>query len=212
MGHFIDLTGMKFGRWQVIKTVLSTNKRDNHVKWQCICDCGTKRIVYGHALRGGWSQSCGCLQKEQLSKRSLTHGLASHPLYDVWSNMVRRCHNEEHPFYKNYGNRGISVCKEWRNTPKHFVEWAMHNGWCADLEIDRINNNGDYKPSNCRFVTIRQNASNRRNNSKYGVGVTKVGNKFRAKARINGCECHFGYFDTATQAKQAREKALKRYE
>jgi hypothetical protein len=91
------------------------------------------------------------------------HGLRSHPLYMIHRDMINRCYLKTRLCYKNYGGRGITVCEEWRNDVKAFYDWAISNGWRKGLEIDRINNNGNYEPSNCRIATAKINAQNRRN-------------------------------------------------
>lgn len=88
----------------------------------------------------------------------------SHPLYDAWRNMKRRCYYKNSKTYKNYGGRGISVCDEWRNDYTAFLKWALTNGWKEHLQLDRIDNNGNYKPNNCRWVTQQENLLNTRHN------------------------------------------------
>jgi hypothetical protein len=108
---------------------------------------------------------------------SKTHGYTYHPLYQVWSDMKRRCYNQNMKQYKDYGGRGISVCRIWRNDSKSFIEWALSNGWKQGLVIDRINNDGNYTPGNCRFVTRKKSAQNRRQTN---------GPKAVLKVKING--------------------------
>ena len=93
-----------------------------------------------------------------------THGLSSHPLYKVWKHMISRCENTKDVAYVNYGNRGIIVCDEWRESPAPFVLWALKEGWSKSLELDRTNNDVGYSASNCRFVTPSENSRNRRSN------------------------------------------------
>ena len=118
-------------------------------------------LVSGHTI------SCGCYRKEWAGDKSRTHGLTDHPLYGVWSSIVSRCYNENVEAYKHYGGRGIIMCDEWRNNPQQFIEWCLNNGWEPGLEIDRRENDGNYDPLNCRFVTSAINAMNRRNTSKF---------------------------------------------
>ena len=94
-----------------------------------------------------------------------THGLDSHPLCAVWRGMKHRCNSVVSPAYYNYGGRGITVCKEWQDDPTEFIKWAEQNGWRLGLEIDRIDNNGNYSPGNCRFVTRFNSAQNKRTTS-----------------------------------------------
>lgn len=94
------------------------------------------------------------------------HGMYETPLYHKWENMKQRCFNTKHPSYKNYGGRGITVCDEWK-TFLNYYEWAIHNNYSDDLELDRIDNNGNYEPSNCRFISHKANNNNKRTNKYY---------------------------------------------
>jgi hypothetical protein len=93
---------------------------------------------------------------------TIKHGLRRHPIFTLWANIKSRCKNQNHPKYKDYGGRGISICNEWNDDFKTFYDWCITNGWQQGLEIDRVNNNGNYEPSNCRFVTRTQNMRNTR--------------------------------------------------
>lgn len=139
--------------------------------FKCKCDCGTIKIIRGRNLRTGQIKSCGCLSKElsskRMSKRLYKHGKAkSRPsLYTVWVSMKQRCFNQKTKNFYNYGGRGISVSKEWEDY-KIFEEWSFLNGYKEGLQIDRINNDGNYEPSNCRWVTCKVNSRNKRTNRK----------------------------------------------
>lgn len=154
--------GTRFGRLTVINDLGRQGR--NHYTY-CKCDCGKEVRVPLYNLNSGKTSSCGCLAKENTIKRSLTHGLAhKHPLYGVWKQMKERCCNPNHHAYKDYGGRGISVCKEWMSDFKAYFEWAISHGWKEGLTIDRINNDGNYTPQNCRFVPLVIQARNKRNN------------------------------------------------
>lgn len=138
-----------------------------YVKVQC--DCGSTKEVRVDGLKSGHVVSCGCYNRKISSEQKprLTHGLRYHPLNGVWKSMKYRCYNKKCKQYKNYGGRGISICKEWKNNFKTFYDWAISNGYEENLEIDRTYVNGNYEPGNCRFVTPEINANNKRNNIKY---------------------------------------------
>lgn len=151
--------GNKYNRLFIVK---KANKKNNYV---AICDCGNVGEYYIYNILSGHTKSCGCLAKEELIKRSKTHGLSrNEPLYRIWLDMKRRCNNKNRKAYKNYGGRGIKVCDEWANDFNVFYTWAIENGWKQGLEIDRRNNDGNYTPDNCRIVTILINANNKSTN------------------------------------------------
>lgn len=127
----------------------------------CQCICGKYRECNVPALIRGNPQSCGCSQRRSRT----SHGLAKgHPLYDAWHNMKRRCFNPKTYAFHRYGGRYITICDEWIKDFSSFYNWAILNGWKKGLQIDRIDNNGNYCPENCRFVTSKQNGCNREHN------------------------------------------------
>lgn len=159
MGKLIDLTGQTFGRLTVLRRAPDHRER---VYWECRCQCGNTTVVGGTALRRGNSHSCGCLVADLLRNWSTTHGQSRSVEYYTWQCMKTRCYNEKHSKYRHYGGRGITICDDWRNDFERF--YADMGPRPAGHSIDRINNDGNYEPSNCRWVPrAAQNANTRQN-------------------------------------------------
>jgi len=157
MGKIIDYTGQKFGGLLVLKRSENPN---NHKHWICKCDiCGKEVERRSRNLKNN-SKSCGCLHKINLS--ATTHGLSQDIFYRLHKNIISRCYNTNDKRYKDWGGRGITVCNEWRNNFLKFYEWAKNSGWQMGLTIDRINNDGNYEPSNCRWATQKEQRHNQR--------------------------------------------------
>jgi hypothetical protein len=158
--RFRDLTGQKFGRL----TCVSLHSV-GPTKWNCVCDCGALREVRPSDLtkKKESTKSCGCLAKERIATQTLRHGGRRTPFYRVWVAIKTRCLNPKSPPYKNYGGRGIKICDRWKDSFENFYA-DMGSSYREGLEIDRINNDGDYSPENCRWVTSKENARNHRKN------------------------------------------------
>ena len=166
MGRFVDISGKRFGRLTAIRP---TQGRDSggRVLWEFMCDCGTTKVIRPNGVIEGRVQSCGCLHKEkaaQQGRSKRTHGREPQRLYNIWCGLKERCYNVNSPKYMNYGRRGITVYDGWMHDFKALKDWAMANGYKDGLTIDRIDNDGNYEPSNCRWATQKQQQRNRSNN------------------------------------------------
>ena len=170
--NIADITGQRFGRLTAIERL--PEKSNGSYLWRCKCDCGNETIVSTKCLNSGNTKSCGCLRDEKIALVNKTHGKASangkSRLYKVWIGMRQRCNDPNHTSYHNYGGRGIRVCQEWDDF-EAFESWAMSHGYNPDAKtqectIDRIDVNGNYEPSNCRWVSAEFQAHNKRNSVK----------------------------------------------
>ena len=164
----IDLCGQRFGRLVVQKRVESDKKEK--AKWLCVCDCGNEKETYSSYLKTGDTKSCGCLEKEAKKTNTFKHGLTAnrkqHPLYRKWASIKERCTNPNYKFWNRYGGRGISMCEEWINDPQAFYAF-MGDKPFPDAEVDRIDNNGNYEPSNVRWATRKENCRNTSDRKEY---------------------------------------------
>ncbi len=152
-----DLMGQKFGRLLVLRYA-GTNKH-SQARWHCKCDCGKDHTVGARELRNRQTQSCGCLHREIVIDRLTTHGMSHLPEHSVWGDMLGRCHTSTHASYCHYGGRGITVCDRWKNS---FIAFFKDMGYkpFPKAQIDRIDNNGNYEPGNCRWVLQAVNCRN----------------------------------------------------
>lgn len=190
MGKFKDLTGEKIGKLTVIKRVDNIIQKNGKsvIRWLCQCECGNTKIVRGDLL-GRSTNSCGCLRSELNKKEKTKDPVKPKRLYRIWCGMKTRCYNIKSEAYENYGNRGIQVCEEWINNFRNFEKWALNNGYQENLTIDRIDNDDDYKPFNCRWITRKEQNRNKRNNIYITYNDEKILLKDFAKQKNINYKC-----------------------
>ena len=199
MDFLKEIVGRRHGRLVVLDAWKEPSKNGKRVvtKCRCQCDCGNICVKNYEQMRAGNSRSCGCLKSESSSSRALLrnmkHGWSRTKLYKTWRDMKYRCEDPKTQRYKSYGGRGISVCKEWDESFEPFRDWALENGYHVGLTIDRIDVNGNYEPSNCRWATKDEQGRNKQNthwvtafgetktirewSEKFGIGRTTIENR-----------------------------------
>ena len=209
MGKTKDLTGQRFGSLVAIE--LANKPPMKNAIWKCRCDCGKYVNIYAQNLIKGKSKSCGCNRAKYVSDSKIKHGKRYTRIYGIWSGMKARCYSVSDCNYPNWGGRGIVMCDEWKDNFESFYNWAINNGYSDNLSIDRINNDGNYEPSNCRWVTQAEQNRNRRDNvyltyngetmtcaewsRELGLYVGTVNNRLHKGYSVE--ECLFGRKETA---------------
>ena len=176
MPEKIDLVGRRFGKLTVLAE--HPERKCHEIMWVCKCDCGNTKVIRGNNLRQGKSTTCGC--------STIKHGMRNTRLWSVWDGIRKRCYNPNHKWYKRYGGRGITICDEWLKDHGAFFSWALANGYQDSLTIDRIDNNGNYCPENCRWIDMKTQLNNRCNNIPVEInGETKTIGEWAAITRID---------------------------
>lgn len=208
----IDLTGRKFDRWEVIRK--SDVRIDNRVAWICKCDCGEEKVVISTNLTRGLTKSCGCIRIEKQIKHGHNTKERVSSEYNSWHSMKQRCENPNDDRFQDYGGRGIKVCDRWRFFDNFLAD--MGEKPSPSHSIDRIDVNGDYEPSNCKWATPKEQQRNTRlqkNNSTGIRGVTfdKTRQKYVAQMYADGRKVLHKRFNTLTEAKEARKQAELKY-
>ena len=179
MSKLINLVGKRFNRLTVIKYMGKS-------KWLCKCDCGNETIVDSHNLRTNHTKSCGCYNKEKFKQRFTTHGLSTTRIYKIYLGIKKRCYNKNYREFHLYGGRGIKVCQEWLDDFMSFYIWSGANGYKDDLTIDRIDVNGNYESTNCRWITqAEQNLNTRKNHYITYNGITMSMKQWAEKCNLS---------------------------
>ncbi|MDD5358453.1 MAG: AP2 domain-containing protein [Candidatus Nanoarchaeia archaeon] len=180
------------------------------------CSCGKRFVTRIKDVKNGKIQSCGCLRSSMLSKRNTSHGMANTKLYGIWEGIKKRCNNQNSPNYSYYGGRGIKICDDWNSSFESFYIWSINNGYKEGLTIDRKDNDGNYYPDNCRWVTLSVNCRNQRirktNTSGYrGVSYDKNGHKWHAYVFTNNKLINLGRYKIIEDAALAYNNYVIKY-
>lgn len=204
-----DLTGRKFNRLNVLN--FSHISKNNGSMWNCVCECGKNSVVGSSQLSKGIIKSCGCLRKERSKATNTKHGMHDSPIYKRWSGMKSRCNDLGNIIY---GGKGVKYDTRWEIFENFYED--MNEGFEENLELDRIDVNGDYCKENCRWVTHNENNFNKTRQSnnvsgKTGVSYRKDINKYRAYITVERKQISLGVYDSSEEAANARKEVELTY-
>lgn len=168
-------------KYNMLTTIRKVGEKNGNELWECVCECGNLSIKTSNNLYSLKIKSCGCMKNKGYPK----HSMCNTRLYNIYEKMKSRCVQKNCKEYKYYGERGISLCEEWFNNFLSFYNWSITNGYSDELSIDRIDVNGNYEPSNCRWVDMKTQQNNRRNNRKISYnGVEMNASQWAEKFNI----------------------------
>ena len=192
----------------MLYATISSKQKSHYCIYECGY-CGVEFKAQTGDINNRTTISCGCQRK--INSQNILHGLTKHPLYDTWRNMIKRCTNPKDRGYKNYGGRGISVCMEWLDV-KNFIQWAEPT-YIEGYTLDRINNDGNYEPSNCRWADRTTQALNKRKaitntSGIVGADFNKNEGKYQARISVMGNRIFIGKYPTIEEAAQARDNYI----
>jgi|SRR5699024_6790193 len=210
----LEKIGKEIGRLTPLTYYIEKNKQ-GHNKWmlKCQCRCGNTYIGDARRILNKKIVSCGCYRKEIAYNNCKKHGLSNHRLNRIWRAMKNRCNNPKTPRYKDYGGRGIKVCDEWEDNFENFYYWAINNGYNENLSIDRINNDGNYEPSNCRWANDTEQVINQRQTKTNSTGEKNISydsKRYACRVRRYGKQ-RVSYFKELEEAIKIRDKWLEEY-
>ncbi len=197
-----NLVGQKFGKLIVL---FEKGKSSGHITWQCRCDCGNEIVVTTNSLRTGSTSSCGCYRKKVTKEKFTKHGKYKDSTFRVWQSMLDRCYNSNSSNYKNYGGRGIKVYRKWWKFKNFYKDMGDKP---KSLTLERIDNDGDYRPSNCKWATRQEQSCNTRAK---GYRWNKQRQKWEVQITANYQKIYIGLYNTEEEARKTYLEAKERY-